>query len=150
MKIIKEQSIRAANELLKEKDLLDDCRALARKCEGDPKRSHKDLVNELGFGDPPTIPMRGNKPQLDAYHGKEKVGIEREMREQMNVRSHLMFAEVGYQEGYLDVIVFILPTKNENDKATYERTLHELIDSELFTKYFQLDVPTYLIGVESE
>ena len=147
MEIVKEQSIRAAKEIM-DKEAIEASKRLARECTGDSKRSHGELLEEIGFNDSTRIHMNGNKSHFDAYSEKWKVGIEREMREQMNVRSHLLFADIAYQTGMIKATVFILPIKGKNTKADFSRTLNDLIDSELFAKYFPLEVPIYLIGVE--
>ena len=67
------------------------------------------------------------------------------MREQMNVRSHLLFAEVAYQKGLIEIGVFILPMKGQ---GTFGRTVREVTKYDVFTKYFPLQVPLYLIGCE--
>jgi hypothetical protein len=85
----------------------------------------------------------GNRPRFDAYSEQWKVGIEREMRQQMNVRSHLLFTEMAYRKGLIEIGVFILPMKGQ---GTFGRTVRELTKCEVFTKYFPLQVPLYLIG----
>ena len=89
----------------------------------------------------------GNRPRFDAYSREWKVGIEREMREQMNVRSHMLFAEIAYQKGLVEVSVFVLPMSS---KGTFGRTVREVTKYDVFTEYFPLEMPLYLIGCEKE
>lgn len=100
-------------------------------------------MRALGFEPQWSFDAGGNRPRFDAYSQEWKVGIEREMREQMNVRSHLLFTEVAYQKGLIEIAVFILPMKGQ---GTFRRTVQEVTKCEVFTKYFPLRVPLYLIG----
>lgn len=69
------------------------------------------------------------------------------MREQMNIRSHLLFAEIAYQKRIIEIGVFILPMKG---KGTFGRTVREVTEYGIFTKYFPLKLPLYLIGCENK
>ena len=135
-------SVRNAELLLRQRGALEACQALARRYSGQPEENKK-LLHALGFEPEWSFDAGGNHPRFDAYSREWKVGIEREMREQMNVRSHLLFAEVAYQKGLIEIGVFILPMKGE---GTFGRTVKELTKYHLFTKYFPLRVPLYLIG----
>jgi len=117
---------------------------VARRYSGRPEED-EELLRALGFEPEWSFDAGGNRPRFDAYSQKWKVGIEREMREQMNVRSHLLFAEVAYQKGLIEIGVFILPMKGQ---GTFGRTVREVTKYDVFTKYFPLQVPLYLIGCE--
>lgn len=147
MIIVEDCSIRNAKNLLEERGALVACRQLAIECEGDPSKN-KDLVHCLGFRGKTTIPIGDNRPKLDAYSSKWKVGVEREFQEQMNVRSHLLFTEIGHQLGMIEIGVYILSISNS--KANFKRTFNELTEYDIFTKYFPLTVPLYIIGCEYE
>ena len=142
--IIKEYSIRNAQKILKKRGALEACRALAMQVQGDPSKNKK-LKTKLGFGDQVTINVGDNEPQLDAYSKTWRVGVEREYREQMNVRSHLLFTEIAYKIGKIDVGVYISPIEN-NGKAEFGRTRREISEYKIFNEYFPLTVPLYLIG----
>jgi hypothetical protein len=141
MQISKTHSVRNAELLLRQRGALEPCLAVARRCSGRPEDN--ETLRALGFEPEWSFDAGGNRPRFDAYSQEWKVGIEREMREQMNVRSHLLFAEVAYQKGLIEIAVFILPMKGQ---GTFGRTVREVTKYEVFTKYFPLGVPLYLIG----
>lgn len=148
MKIDKECSIRKAAELLDKKGALKTCRVLVEKCDGQLK-DEPELLEELGFEAETPISVKGLRPRFDAFHGSWKIGVELEKREQMNVRSHLLFTEIAFRKKLIDVAVYILPVRGENQgkKANFTRTRRELTETELFSEeYFPLMVPIYLIG----
>ena len=144
MRISDTCSVRNAELLLRQRGALEPCRAVARRYSGLPQEN-QELLRALGFEPEWSFDAGGNRPRFDAYSQKWKVGIEREMQEQMNVRSHLLFVEVAYQMGLIEIGVFILPMKGQ---ATFRRTKREVTECDLFTKYFPLQVPLYLIGCE--
>ena len=137
-------SVRNAEFLLQQRGALEPCQAVARRYSGRPEENDE-LLRALGFEPEWSFGAGGNRPRFDAYSQEWKVGIEREMREQMNVRSHLLFAEVAYQKGLIEIGVFILPMKGQ---GTFGRTVQEVTKYEVFTKYFPLQIPLYLIGCE--
>ena len=147
MIIEEEYSIRNTKEQLLERGALEACKSLARQFEGDPSKNNS-LRTDLGFPDSTVIEIGDNRPQFDAYSKNWKVGIEREMQQQMNVRSHLLFTEMAFQIGKIEIGVYILPMEN-NGKAQFTRTKREISEYKIFTKYFPLTVPLYLIGVKS-
>ena len=79
--------------------------------------------------------MGANRPRLDAY--KNGIGIEHEAREQMNVRSHLLFSDAMLKQGDIDALVVIISKENH---ATKQRTVNELRDT-IFTEHHPLEVP---------
>lgn len=85
-----------------------------------------------------------NRPRLDAY--KDGVGIEHEAREQMNMRSHLLFADAMFQQGDIEVLVVIIPAGND---ASKRRTANELHD-DIFTEHHPLDVPVLVIEYDRD
>lgn len=144
MQIIDTHSVRDAKLLLRHREALEPCHKVARRYDGMSKETGK-LLRDLGFEPQWPFDAGGNHPRLDAYHHEWKVGIERERGEQMNARSHLLFTEIGFRKGLIEVGVFILPIKGQ---ATFGRTVREVTEYEIFTEYFPLRVPLYLIGCE--
>jgi len=117
---------------------------MARRYSGLPEQN-QGLLRALGFEPEWSFEAGGNRPRFDAYSQRWKVAIEREMQEQMNVRSHLLFIEVAFQLGLIDIGVLILPMKGQ---GTFRRTVREVTKYDVFTKHFPLEVPLYLIGCE--
>jgi len=144
VKILDTFSVRDAETILRQRDALAACRAVASRWSGTPKQNSA-LLLSLGFEPEWSFGAGGNRPRFDGYSEKWKVGIEREMREQMNVRSHLLFTEIAFQKGLIDVGVFILPMAGQ---GRFVRTVRETTEFEIFTRYFPLEVPLYLIGCE--
>jgi hypothetical protein len=144
MLIIATHSVRNAKQLLKERGALFACHAIVERYDGRPEEN-EEALRELGFEPEHSFDAGGNRPRLDAFSPEWRVGVEREMREQMNVRSHLLFAEIAYQKGLIEIGVFILPMSG---KGTFDRTVREVTEYDLFTKHFPLELPLYLIGVE--
>jgi hypothetical protein len=132
--------------LLKERGALPYCHAIVERYGGRPEEN-EDVLRDLDFEPQWSFNAGGNRPRFDAFSQEWKVGVEREMREQMNVRSHVLFAEIAYQKDLIEVCVFILPMSG---KATFGRTVREVTEYDVFTEYFPLELPLYLIGCESE
>lgn len=155
--IIKERtSFRNAAKILRDRGALEACHALVTDFDGQLKDKSKRL-HELGFKGEVQIEIKGlRNPRFDAFHQDWKIGVELEKREQMNVRSHLLFTEIAYLKEMIEVAVYILPIrdkgKNQGTKANYGRTLNELSDNtEIFSiEYFQLTVPIYLLGYDQK
>jgi hypothetical protein len=80
-----------------------------------------------------------NCPRFDAF--KNRVGVEYERREQMNVRSHLLMMQTAYRKDLIDVGAFIIPSGRD---VSISRTENELCD-ELFTYYFPIYSPVFLV-----
>ena len=137
MSIVETHSGRDAEQLLKDCGARCPCHAIAEEYRGRPEEN-VDVLHELGFEPEHSFDAGGNRPRFDAYSPTWKVGVEREMREQMNVRSHLLFAEIAYQKDIIDVGVFILPM---HGKATFERTVREVTQYEVFNNVFPLELP---------
>lgn len=136
--------MRDAEFLLSQRGALEPCRTVAQHYSGSTGVI-KELLRNLGFEPQMRFDAGGNHPRLDAQHPEWKVGIELEMGEQMNARSHLLFTEIAFQKELVEVGVFILPMKGQ---ASFGRTMREVTEYEIFTKYFPLRVPLYLIGCE--
>jgi hypothetical protein len=109
------------------------------------------ILDEFGWITEYVINIGSNRPRLDGY--KNGVGIEHEAREQMNVRSHLLWMEAAYQQEKsengldssatgLDAGIFIIPT--DAGGASVDRTKRELED-EIFTRHFQIECPIVLV-----
>jgi hypothetical protein len=146
MRIVETHSVRNAKRLLKERGALSSCHAIVERYDGRPEEN-EDALRDLGFEPERSFNAGGNRPRFDAFSQEWKVGIEREMREQMNVRSHILFAEIAYQKGLIEIGVFILPMRG---KGTFGRTVREVTEYDVFTEYFPLELPLYLIGCETE
>lgn len=80
-----------------------------------------------------------NRPRFDGF--KKRVGLEHETREQMNIRSHLLWAEAGFQTDVIDAGIFVIPSGNF---GSVSRTNRELND-EIFTEYFPIECPLLLV-----
>jgi len=143
MRIVETHSVRDAESLLRQRGALEPCLTVARCSPADLKDN--EFLGTLGFVAEWSFDAGGNRPRFDAYSQQWRVGIEREMCEQMNVRSHLLFAEIAFQKGIVGVCVFILPMKGQ---GTFDRTVREVTKYDLFTKYFPLQVPLFLIGCD--
>ncbi len=140
MRITDTSSIREGEQLLKEKELVEECRKIAENWCTD-KDNNRKRIEDMGWDCEHTFSVGCNRPRFDAF--KNGVGLEHEKGEQMNVRSHLLFMEVAFRKRIIDVGVFILPDRGYD--ANVRRTKRELKD-EIFTKYFPLTVPVYLLG----
>lgn len=139
MEITEEVSIRKGKLILKKKGLLAECLEIALFWSKLSKGNREKRLEELGWRTEYEFSVGQLRPRFDAF--KSRVGLEHERRQQMNVRSHLLMTEVAYWEGIIDACVFIIPAGRD---ASVERTEREL-KGELFTHYFPLQVPLYLI-----
>jgi hypothetical protein len=146
MRIAETHSVRKARQLLKERGALRPCHAIVERYGGRPEEN-KDVLRDLGFEPERAFDAGGNRPRFDAFSEEWRIGVEREMREQMNVRSHMLFAEIAYQKGVIEIGVFILPMSG---KGTFGRTMREVTEYDVFTEHFPLELPLYLIGCENE
>jgi len=143
MEIVDTYSVRDAESLLRAKGALEACLNVARRCSKLDKQPQ--LLHTLGFEPRWGFDAGGNRPRFSGYSAHWKVGIIQEMREQMNIRSRLLFTEIAHQKGLVEVAVFILPVTGQ---GTFDRTVRELTQFEVFTRYFPLQVPVFLIGCE--
>lgn len=121
---------------MERKGLLSQCQEIALIWD---KPGRERRLEELGWETEYTFSVGELRPRFDAF--KNQVGFEHEKREQMNVRSHLLMTEVAYRKKIIDVCVFVIPAGRD---ASVKRTEREL-KGELFTHYFPLQVPVYLI-----
>lgn len=142
--ITEEVSIRDAESILKDKGLYQELRTLASEIgeTGADSTKRKERFQAFGWELEYGYSIGNNRPRFDAF--KNRVGVEYERREQMNVRSHLLMMEAAYRQDLIDVGVFIIPSGRD---ASVSRTENELRD-ELFTYYFPIYSPVYLIEHE--
>lgn len=126
------------------------CDALAETSE-----NPETVLDEFGWITEYVVSIGGNRPRFDGY--KNGVGIEHEAREQMNVRSHLLWMEAAYQQQEsdggldslatgIDVGVFIIPTDTRGAKL--DRTKRELGDV-IFTQHFPIECPIVLVEYDN-
>ena len=97
------------------------------------------VLERHGWETEETVAVGANKPRFDGV--KNRIGLEHERREQMNVRSHLLWTEAALRKNVIDAAVFIIPAGN---KASIDRTFRELND-EIFTRFFPITCPILLI-----
>ena len=140
-RITNTESIRDGKRVLREKGLVDEIHAITEEIADTTgtDKAAKQVLERFGWEPGYLIPVGRNKPRLDGF--KSKVGVEYEKGEQMRVRSHLLFGEAMYQQGDIDIWVCIIPTAND---SSVRRTANEF-GYTLFTEYFPLEVPAYLI-----
>ncbi|PSP79498.1 hypothetical protein BRC81_04595 [Halobacteriales archaeon QS_1_68_20] len=146
-------SLRGAEELLVERDLLSNLQAaiedlapgFAADDAGEP--ALKAVLREYGW-DETVVPVAAeNQPRFDGV--QDRVALEHEAREQMNARSHLLFLEAAYRERAIDASVMVVPTRQHTGGATFGRVLNETTgDGRLFTYHFPLFTPLYLVEYE--
>lgn len=147
--ITKVESVNDGLSIIQEKGLSQETQNL---CEELAEESNEltSTLEEFGWTTEYTIRIGKNRPRFDGF--KESVGLEHESREQMNVRSHLLWMEAAYQREKSDTGleslsrgieagIFIIPADND---ASVERTKRELGDK-IFTKYFPIECPIVLI-----
>jgi len=137
-------SLRDEELLLRQRGALEACHDVVRRW-SDSAEVKAQLLHGSRFKAEWRFDAGGNNPRFDAYCQRWKVGIEREMRQQMNVRSHLLLTEVAFRTGLIDVAVFIL---RMDGQARFRRIVNEVSKYDLFTKYFPLQMPLYLIDCE--
>lgn len=103
--ITKVRSVTSGRGILHQKDLLDEVEEMYeswRDREGGPNKvlAEFDWETEYGFS------IGKNRPRFDGF--EKRVGLEHETREQMNIRSHLLWAETGFQRDAIDAGVFLI------------------------------------------
>jgi hypothetical protein len=142
--ITETESVRNGARILRENGLFDEIHAMIKEMAttAGTDTAVKRVMDEYDWTTDKVIAVGGNRPRLDGF--KARVGIEHEKKEQMNVRSHLLFGEAIYQQNEIDIWVGIIPTGSD---ATVGRTAREF-NYAIFTEYFPLEVPAYLIGYE--
>ena len=132
------ESINSGLEILRQKGLLDEIGEMCdlwRSQEGGPNP----ILAEFDWETEYRFSIGPNRPRFDGF--KNQIGLEHETREQMNIRSHLLWAEAGYQSDEIDASVFVIPSGNY---GSVSRTARELND-EIFSKYFPIDCPLLLV-----
>jgi len=136
---LEEYSYKGGKEILKKKNLLDECRKLTKIWED------SEQMKELGWDDEHKFRIDKKKlsrPKRFDYY-KDGVALEHEQKQQMDARWHLMKMDIGYQKNELDVGVFLFPKIPRND-ANLDRMKKEL-ESKLYQKYFPIEVPIFVI-----
>jgi hypothetical protein len=131
-------SVNGGLETLRQKILLDEIGEMCnlwRSREGGPNP----ILAQFNWETEYAFSIGRNRPRFDGF--KNRVGLEHETREQMNIRSHLLWAEAGYQSDEIDVSVFVIPSGND---GSVSRTARELND-EIFTQYFPIECPLLLV-----
>lgn len=137
-------SIRCGKELAEDKGPIDDIDTVCTHWRG-TDRSVRDemqarLENDWQFER--SFSVKNLKPKFDMMC-RDICGLEREKGWQMHIRSHLLFAEAAHQQDIVEMLALIVPVRAKN--GNFDRTLREL-GEDLFTKYFKLEVPIYLVG----
>jgi len=95
--ITEEASIRDAESILRNKELHQELRTLASEIGkmGADSTERKERFQAFGWELEYSYSIGNNRPCFDAF--KNRVGVEYERREQMNVRSHLLMMEAAYR-----------------------------------------------------
>lgn len=136
------KSINGGREILRQRGLLEEvgemCEAW-RQRERDPNA----ILSEFGWETEFVFSVGENRPRLDGF--KDRVGLEHETREQMNVRSHLLWSEAGFQDGVIDAAVFVIPTGNYGSVGRTQRELND----EIFSTHFPIECPLLLVEYET-
>ena len=143
-RITRTYSVRDGEEILREKGLLDEVHDVTEEIAetAGTDTAAKRVMDDSGWETDHTISVGRNRPRLDGF--KSGVGVEYETGEQMRVRSHLLFGAAMYRQEEIDVWICIIPTEND---ASVRRTANEF-GYALFTEYFPLKIPAYLIECE--
>lgn len=102
------------------------------------------VLERFGWETEYSFAIGRNRPRFDGF--KSRVGLEHETREQMNVRSHLLWTEAGFQSGVVEAAVFVIPSGNFGSVA---RTYRELND-EIFRDHFPIECPLLLVEYNPE
>jgi hypothetical protein len=134
------ESIRDGAAILREKGLLEEIERMCAKIADD--EGWTEVLTDHDWETERVVTVGDNRPRLDGF--KDGIGLEHESREQMNVRSHLLWMEAAFQKAIVDTGVFIIPA---GPNASVKRTNNELND-EIFTDYFPIECPLYLVEYE--
>ena len=132
------RSVNERRDIFQQRGLVDeigDMCELWREQQGSPNG----VLAEFGWETEYTFSIGNNRPRFDGF--KNRIGLEHETREQMNIRSHLLWAEAGFQSDVIDACVFVVPSGND---GSVRRTHRELND-EIFTKHFPINCPFLLV-----
>jgi hypothetical protein len=135
------ESVNGGRRVISEKGLLNEVSEMCdswRNRDGGPNK----VLEEFGWDTEYTFAIGGNRPRFDGF--KQRVGLEHETREQMNIRSHLLWTEAGFQADVIDAGVFVIPSGNDGSVG---RTYRELND-EIFAKHFPIECPLLLAEYE--
>lgn len=149
------ESVNGGLSKLESKELDDEIESLCDSL-AETTDSPEAVLDEFDWITEYVISIGDNRPRFDGY--KDKVGIEHEAREQMNVRSHLLWMEAANQQEKndhkldsfatgIELGVFIIP--RGTDGASVDRTKRELED-DIFSKYFSIECPIVLIEYSTE
>lgn len=153
--ITREKSLRGAETILEERDLLSNLHVaiadlapvFAAADTGEP--ALKAVLREHGWGETVVPVASGNQPRFDGL--QQRVALEHEAREQMNARSHLLFLEAAYREREIDAAVMVIPMRKYTGGAAVERVVNETTgEGRLFTYHFPLFVPLYLVEYDPD
>lgn len=134
-------SVNAGQEILQEKGLLDELRDLCAawsSYDGPPNNVLRQFDWETEY----SFPIGRNRPRFDGF--KDRVGLEHETREQMNIRSHILWMEAGFQTDVIDTGVFVIPRGSYGSVRRTENELHD----DIFTEHFPIDCPLVLLEYE--
>lgn len=137
------------NEMSEQKKIMDDFYQLLPSLDPCSRgfKENKDLIEQHGFELGWKIPLDGIDTELNAYHKEYKIGLKVQKAEQIDVRSDLLFMEIGHQKGYLASCFYILPFRRRN--ANFKRVVNELTQTEVFSKFFPIELPMFLIGYQT-
>lgn len=144
------ESVNGGLSKLESKELDDEIESLCDSL-AETTENPETVLDEFGWITEYVVSIGDNRPRLDGY--KDEVGIEHEAREQMNVRSHLLWLEAAYQQERsgdglnsfatgIELGIFIIPTDTEGASAI--KTKRELED-EIFSRYFPIECPIVLV-----
>lgn len=135
--------LNSGEKKLKEKGLLDEVYQLLEKLDFNTTlKQNKDILSYHQFTLAEKVPIEGINPELEAFNRDNKIGLKVQRNEQIDVRSDLLFAEIGYRKDFMDFFIYVL--KNSGN-ANFNRVRNEL-QSDLFSHYFPVTIPLCLVG----
>ena len=148
--IIQVASVNGGLPKLEDQKISDEIETLCKTL-ATTQKSPEAILGEFNWITEYVVGIGENRPRFDGF--KQGIGLEHEAREQMNVRSHLLWMEAAYQKGKsedgaetfytgIDMGIFIIPTETRG--ASVDRTKSELKD-EIFTRHFPIECPIVLI-----
>lgn len=146
--ITTETSIRGGEQLIRRKGLYQDLMNIVEEIapiQGsnatDKETQIQRVLDDFGWDHTSTPVANYNRPQFDGM--KLDVALEHEAREQMNVRSHLLFLEAAFREGKSECAVMIIPQGEDAKVGRIEK--EAMGEGKLFTYHFPLFTPLFLI-----
>jgi hypothetical protein len=139
-KIVNQKSVREAEKILKEDNLVEKVEMAAR--EWVQKDSRQSDLKYMGWEQDHKYEIGEEKLEFEAR--KEKIFVSHDTGDKLENRWRLIGLEVAYRNSDLEAAVWLIPSESENTVQDLKKELED----EIFRKYIPIQVPLHIIEYE--